>query len=143
MNDINKDSALRKCLIWLGIPNDFVNVRFSTQAQKCDFFWKFWILFEQFWIFVLEQKIQKIKKNNKNWKGKSDHNEVIFWVCNKNIVYQVQLSKKPPKYGVFTMQIKNVTGGWVHLGTGTGPKNELCWIENLTNILVFYDESLN
>ena len=80
----------------------------------------------EFFYHILEQKNSKNKKINKNWKGKSDHNGVIFWVCNKNIVYQVQLSKKPPKYWVFTMQIKNVTGGRVHLGTGTGPKNELC-----------------
>ena len=79
---------------------------FEFFLNNFDFFFNL-----NFLSYIRTKKIQKIKKINKNWKGKSDHNGVIFWVCNKNIVYQVQFSKKPPKYGVFTMQIKNVTGG--------------------------------
>ena len=34
MNDIKNDFALKKCFIWLRIPDDFVNLRFSNETQK-------------------------------------------------------------------------------------------------------------
>ena len=37
MNDLNDDFVLKKCFISLGIPNDFVNLRFSNEIQKSDF----------------------------------------------------------------------------------------------------------
>ena len=37
LNDINDDFVLKKCFISLGIPNDFVNLRFSNEIQKYDF----------------------------------------------------------------------------------------------------------
>ena len=37
LNDIKDDFVLKKCLISLWIPNEFVNLRFWNEIQKYDF----------------------------------------------------------------------------------------------------------